>query len=44
MAGPIFDNSLAQEMMQFLGPDAKEGLAAVRAKRKAEFPSARLPK
>lgn len=44
MAGPIFDNSLAQEMLQFLGPDAKEGLAAVRGKRPAQFPSAQLPK
>jgi enoyl-CoA hydratase len=43
VAGPIFDQSLAQEMLLFLGPDAKEGLAAVRGKRKADFPSARLP-
>jgi enoyl-CoA hydratase len=43
MAGPIFDNSLAQEMLNFLGPDVKEGLAALRGKRAPEFPSARLP-
>lgn len=43
MAGPIFDNSLATEMLCFLGPDVKEGLAALREKRQADFPSARLP-
>lgn len=43
VAGPIFDNSLALEMLNFLGPDAKEGLDALRAKRKPDFPSARLP-
>jgi enoyl-CoA hydratase len=43
MAGPIFDNSLAAEMLCFLGPDVKEGLAALRAKREPDFPSARLP-
>lgn len=42
-AGPIFDNSLALEMMCFLGPDAREGVDAIRAKRPADFPSARLP-
>ncbi|WP_029363829.1 enoyl-CoA hydratase/isomerase family protein [Herbaspirillum lusitanum] len=42
MAGPIFDNALAQEMLNFLGEDAREGLAAVRSKRQADFPSARL--
>jgi len=40
MAGPIFDASLALEMMGFLGPDAREGLAAVKGKRAAQFPSA----
>lgn len=40
LAGPIFDNSLAMEMLSFLGPDAKEGLAALREKRQANFPSA----
>lgn len=44
MAGPIFDNSLALEMLGFLGPDAKEGLTALREKRSADFPSAQLPK
>lgn len=43
MAGPIFDNSLAQEMLCFLGADAKEGLEALRARRPPNFPSARLP-
>lgn len=43
LAGPIFDNSLAVEMLNFLGPDAREGLEAARAKRPADFPSARLP-
>jgi len=43
LAGPIFDNSLTNEMLNFLGPDAKEGVAAVRGKRAADFPSARLP-
>jgi len=41
-AGPIFDNSLAAEMLCFLGPDVKEGLAALRAKRTPDFPSARM--
>ncbi|MES2481248.1 MAG: enoyl-CoA hydratase/isomerase family protein [Pseudomonadota bacterium] len=43
MAGPVFDNSLAMEMLCFLGPDVKEGLAALREKRSPSFPSARLP-
>ncbi|HYF18240.1 MAG TPA: enoyl-CoA hydratase/isomerase family protein, partial [Ramlibacter sp.] len=43
MAGPIFDNSLAQEMLGFLGADAREGLDAVRNKRQPDFPSARMP-
>jgi enoyl-CoA hydratase len=43
MAGPIFDNSLALEMLSFLGPDAREGIDAVRNKREAQFPSAQLP-
>lgn len=42
-AGPIFDQSLALEILNFLGPDAKEGFAALRGKRKPDFPSARLP-
>ncbi|MBI2799936.1 MAG: enoyl-CoA hydratase/isomerase family protein [Gammaproteobacteria bacterium] len=40
-AGPAFDNSLAIEMLCFLGEDAKEGVAAVKEKRPARFPSAR---
>jgi enoyl-CoA hydratase len=43
VAGPVFDNSLAMEMLCFLGADVKEGLAALREKRQANFPSARLP-
>ena len=35
-----FDYSLALEMMGFFGEDVKEGLAAVREKRPANFPSA----
>ena len=42
-AGPIFDNSLAMEMLCFLGPDVKEGVAALREKRAPNFPSAKLP-
>jgi len=42
-AGPIFDNSLALEMLNFLGPDAREGIDAVRNKRAPDFPSAKLP-
>ncbi|MEO7135568.1 MAG: enoyl-CoA hydratase/isomerase family protein [Vicinamibacterales bacterium] len=43
LAGPIFDHSLALEMMGFLSADAREGLEAVQNKRPASFPSARLP-
>ncbi len=43
VAGPIFDHSLAMEMLAFLGADAKEGLDAVRYKREPNFPSAKLP-
>ena len=43
LAGPVFDNSLALEMLCFLGPDVKEGLDAMRSKRAPDFPSARLP-
>jgi len=43
VAGPIFDNSLALEMLNFLGADVKEGVDALRAKRKPDFPSARMP-
>jgi enoyl-CoA hydratase len=37
---PAFDASLALEMLCFLGDDAKEGVAAMREKRDAKFPSA----
>ncbi|MGH7804760.1 MAG: enoyl-CoA hydratase/isomerase family protein [Candidatus Binatia bacterium] len=40
MAGPIFDNSLALEMLCFLGPDIHEGIAALKEKRPPRFPSA----
>ena len=43
LAGPVFDNSLALEMLCFLGADVKEGVAALRSKRQPDFPSARLP-
>ena len=41
-AGPIFDNSVALEMLGFTGPEVREGLAAVKERRSAEFP-ARAP-
>ena len=41
MAAPIFDNSLRMEMLCFLGEDAAEGIAAVKEKRAAVFPSAK---
>ena len=37
MAGPIFDNSLAYEMLNFLEADAKEGIAALKEKRPPKF-------
>jgi enoyl-CoA hydratase len=37
-AGPIFDNSLALEMLGFGGAEVREGLAAVRERRVPEFP------
>jgi enoyl-CoA hydratase len=39
-AMPEFGESLALEMLGFLGPDAREGLAAVRDRRHPRFPSA----
>ena len=36
-AGPIFDNSLALEMLGFFGEDAKEGHAAIVGKRRPDF-------
>jgi len=40
-AGPLFDASLALEMLTFLGPDIAEGLDAVIERRAPDFPSAR---
>ena len=40
MARPIFESSLAMEMLCFLGEDAAEGVASVREKRAPKFPSA----
>ena len=39
MAGPAFDASLALEILGFTGPEAKEGVASHREKRKPSFPS-----
>ncbi len=36
-AAPVFDASLALEMLTFLGPDAAEGVAALQEKRRPEF-------
>jgi enoyl-CoA hydratase len=35
---PNFEASLAYEMLSFLGPEAEEGINALREKRKPEFP------
>jgi len=40
-AGPIFDQSIALEMLTFMDEDVREGLAAIREKRAPRFPSAR---
>ena len=40
MAGPIFDQSAAYEMLCFMGPDVLEGAAALSEKRAPRFPSA----
>jgi len=42
-AGPIFDASLAYEILGFFGADAVEGLGAVRDRRQPRFPSAQAP-
>jgi enoyl-CoA hydratase len=36
-AWPAFEHSLALEMIGFAGPDAREGVAAVNARRTPEF-------
>ncbi len=41
MARPIFESSLAMEMLCFLGDDVAEGVAAIREKRAPQFPSAK---
>jgi enoyl-CoA hydratase len=38
MVGPAFDASLALEVLGFTGPEAKEGVASHRDKRKPSFP------
>ena len=38
-AGPIFDTSTALEMLGFVGPEAREGLASHLEKRKPNFPT-----
>jgi len=40
MAAPIFDNSMALELLTFMGEDVHEGLQAIREKRPPRFPSA----
>lgn len=40
-AAPAFDASLGFEMLNFMGPDVKEGALALKEKRKPEYPSAR---
>ena len=42
-ASAAFGESLALEMLGFLGPDAKEGVAALRDRRPPRFPSAAAP-
>jgi enoyl-CoA hydratase len=37
---PVFGESVALEMLGFLGPDVHEGMAAVRERRQPQFPSA----
>ena len=39
MAGPSFDASLALEFMGFSGPEAKEGVASHKEKRRPSFPT-----
>lgn len=44
VAGPIFDHSLALEMLSFFDGDVAEGHQAVREKRAQVFPSTRSPR
>ena len=37
-ASPIFDASLAFEMLGFLGPESAEGIAAMKDRRRPDFP------
>jgi enoyl-CoA hydratase len=37
MAGPIFDNSAALELLTFNGPEVQEGLASLKEKRPPKF-------
>jgi enoyl-CoA hydratase len=37
LAGPIFDNSTALELLSFNGPEVQEGLASLREKRPPRF-------
>ncbi len=39
-AAPAFDASLAFEMLNFMGPDVREGARAIKEKRRPEYPSA----
>jgi len=39
MAGPIFDNSIALELLTFMEPDVREGARAIKEKRAPQFPS-----
>ncbi|HCU95700.1 MAG TPA: enoyl-CoA hydratase [Actinobacteria bacterium] len=43
LAGPVFDQSAAYEMLCFLGPDVLEGADALAQKREPKFPSAHQP-
>ena len=43
MAGPIFDNSMALEMLTFMEDDVREGVKAIREKRAPNFPSVKRP-
>ena len=38
-AGPIFDNSMALELLTFMEEDVREGARAIKEKRPAKFPS-----